>query len=161
MLTFPPWVLKVELLPSFNWRWDFLRSRCCSSCFFFNAWLDQVTYMLRTSRGGSCQENIFLHACQKVGLPHPGLLWYFVVWSSSLSLFSLQYLVQKVQVLLDLLASVSKIVHYAETEKSARGMSFAVGRGPAPCPACPARPCPWPAVATACVDEHKGFASRE
>lgn len=63
--------------------------------------------------------------------------------------------------LLDLLESVSKIVYCAETEKSAREMGFVAGRGPGQCPAGPAPPCPWPEVATACVDEQAGFASRE
>lgn len=87
--------------------------------------------MLRTSREGSCEENIFLHACQKVGLPHSGLLWYFVVWSSSLFLTPVCVggLFQKIQVLLDLLPSVTKIVHCAGTEKSDREMGFAAGGG--------------------------------
>lgn len=50
---------------------------------------DQVNYTLKTSREEGCEENIFLHACQKVGLPHPGLLRYFVVWSSLLLLLQL------------------------------------------------------------------------
>lgn len=59
MLTFPLWGLRVELLLSFYWTWDFFRSRWCSLCFFSNAWLDQMDYMLRTSRVVSCEENVF------------------------------------------------------------------------------------------------------
>lgn len=97
---------------------------------------DQVNYTLKTSREESCEENIFLHACQKVGLPHPGLLRYFVVWSSLLFVTPVGGLVQKVQVLLDLLASVSKIVCCAEHEKPARALLQAEGL--LSCPACPA-----------------------
>lgn len=68
--------------------------------------------MLRTSREGSCEENIFLHACQKVGLPQAST----ALVLRSLEQFALSFLtpvcigglVEKVQVLLDLLASVSK-----------------------------------------------------